>query len=133
MQICPKITEINLGIDSMEKKDFCNNELLINLIHEHSLKLDQALEMLNSGQATKLSMRAFKSYIATPDVKTSAPCPAGILDRLKYLVNGHKTEEEVHLSTLVRRLSRALKSVSPENPLIAEAAKALSPYNSSKR
>lgn len=117
----------------MENKDFRNNELLSNLIHEHGLKLDQALEMLNGGQALKLSMRTFKSYIATPDVKTSAPCPVGILVRLKYLIDGYKTEEEVRLAALARRLAKALKSVSPENPLIAEASKALSPYKSAKR
>lgn len=106
-------------------KSFDNNLKLAALIDRVDLTLDEILAAFNDGQPLTLSLRALKSYIAAPSVKSGAPCPDGVLERFERLSAGYLSSGDRQLVRMTGKLSKALRKADPDSQLPNEANRLL--------
>lgn len=104
-----------------KSRSYDNNQRMAEIVSSFDVRQEEVLNRFNDGLPISLSIRAFKSYQAGRDVKTSAPCPDGVLARMEVVASGAPSNEIKNLVSLVARLARALKKEHPDNQLAMAA------------
>lgn len=63
-----------------------NGLKLRNLLKESGLAQVETLTRFNEGQAKKMALRTFETYLAIPGSKTRVSCPDGVLERMEKIL-----------------------------------------------